>query len=302
MMLEVIRKHVGGTGAPAAAIHEHLLQVCRSFIDSGMADAKFMSELTGGTDQQFWSCLSEALIAHRLQGRTLGPHPHVGMGPDLLLARAEQRVWIEIVCPGPVDVPAEWTHGAPGVVHFPHEQILLRWTSAIMAKANRLLGTGQGSRGYLQSGIVGPTDAYVIAVNACRLRSGPFSSLMGISQFPFAVEAVFPVGPHQIRLAKETLDVVGGGHQYRTFVNNKNAAKVQLLTFTNPAYSAVSAIWGVDFNGGAAIGNSEPAVVVHNPFAANPVPLRFLPADAEYIAERNEDEFILTRLLQAPQN
>ncbi|MBK9441764.1 MAG: hypothetical protein IPN53_10815 [Comamonadaceae bacterium] len=66
-------------------------------------------------------------------------------------------------------------------------------------------------------------------------------------------------------------------------------------TFGDPRFNAVSAIWAIDFNGGQAIGNSEPSAVVHNPNATNHVPLGFLPTEAEYLAIQRGDQLLLTK-------
>jgi type I restriction enzyme S subunit len=241
--------------------------------------------------------MSEALVADRLRDKTFGVRKTRGEGPDFLVMAGVRRVWIEVVCPEPVQVSADWLNPQPGgVINFPHREILLRWTSAIKAKAEVLIGSVDARQvGYLNSGVVAPDDAYVIAVNACRLRSGPFSALFGISQFPFAAEAVFPVGPYQLRIDSKTLKVVNRGHQYRPYVIKKNGAKVPAYTFLDPRFNPVSAVWAVDLNGGSAIGNREPMVVVHNPNATSAVPLGFLPADDEYVAVAKGDEFVLSK-------
>jgi|SRR5680860_425163 len=210
----------------------------------------------------------------------------------------ERKVWIEVICPEATNVPTSWLASKPGeAITFPHEAILLRWTSAIKAKSERLVGSGDGVRvGYLGSGMVDPDDAYVIAVNGCQLRSGPFPALFGISQFPFAAEAVFPVGPYQLQIDRNTLKVVDRGHQHRPFVLNQNQAEVPALVFLDPRFNSVSAIWALDLNGGSAIGNSEPTAVIHNPNALNPVSLGFLPADHEYVAIPEGTELVLSKV------
>lgn len=96
-------------------------------------------------------------------------------------------------------LPDEWiNHVSGNVVSLPHEEILLRWTSAIKEKAEKLLGradrkTGERIPGYIEKGIVTPSDAYVIAINGRLLRGfgGAIPELHGISQLPYAVEATF---------------------------------------------------------------------------------------------------------------
>ncbi len=263
-----------------------------------MADQNFISRLTSGHDPTFWACLSEALLADRLHNKTFPARSAIGEGPDFLVLDGTRKVWIEVICPEPRGVPTDWSTFQEGVTDFPYESILLRWTAAIKEKSEKLIGNADGtSNGYLQSGIVGPNDAYVIAVNGCQLRNGPFPALSGISQFPFAVEAVFPLGAYQLTINRDTLEVVDRGHRHRPYIINRNGAHVPAYAFLNPRFNPISAIWAVDINGESVIGNREPMAVVHNPNATNPIPVGFLPADSEYVATpRNSDEFILEKI------
>ena len=150
----------------SVALRNALTQACVEFVNSGRADPKFVSEFVSGEDQKFWACISEALIAGHLQSKTFPERIAHGSGPDFLVLDGNRKVWIEVVCPEPVQVPADWLNPQPGGTSFPHQEILLRWTSAIKAKAEKLIGTPDGKVvGYLEAGIVGTGDAYVIAVN-----------------------------------------------------------------------------------------------------------------------------------------
>ena len=275
-----------------------LASVCQAFMDSGLADPKFVAELTSGSDSKFWSCVSEALLAERLRDKTFPTRSRRGHGPDLLVMDGDRKVWIELICPEPVGLPEAWLNIEPGKVgDFPHQEILLRWTSAVKEKAEKLLGSADGKvAGYIEREVVAADDAYVIAINGCRLRHGPFSALLGISQFPFAAEAVFPVGPYELQINRETLKVVERGHQVRSHIEKPNGALVPASTFLDPRFAAVSAIWAVELDGSSVIGNREPTTVIHNPLATNPVPLGFLNADDEYVAVKNgDDEYIFSK-------
>jgi type I restriction enzyme S subunit len=177
----------------------------------------------------------------------------------------------------------------------PHDVILLRWTSAIKDKAEKLIGSGDGSvKEYLQSGAVSLDDVYVIAVNGCRLRNGPFSALHGVSQFPYALEAVFPIGPYEFRFDRQTLAIVGQGYQKRFHISKPSGSNVPTQIFLDSRYAPVSAIWAIDFNGGSVVGSTEPSAIVYNPKALQPLPRGFLPADVEYVASpQGEDAFVL---------
>ena len=196
------------------------------------------------------------------------------------------------MCPEPIGVPDTWLDSQPGVASdVPHKEILLRWTSAIRAKAVKLVGSADGSvKGYLQTRVVGPHDAYVIAVNGCQLRNGAISAHLGISHFPVAAEAVFPIGPYQLKIDKDSLTVVERGHQSRPYLKNANAAQVPLYMFLDPRFIPVSAIWAVDLDGSSSIGNAEPTSVIHNPNATSRVSLGYLPADEEYEATSTGSE------------
>lgn len=292
-ILRSIQEHLPGEGARVNAVRGRLADALVDFVGSGLADSKFVDELRQG-ERKFWAGVSEALVAARLHSKEF-PRRSIGKGPDFLVMDGASRVWIEVVCPEPMGVPGEWTRPEPNVVHtFPHEEILLRWTAAIQQKVGKLIGDEENP-GYLGKGIVAYDDAYVIAVNACRLRSGPFSYLEGISGFPFALEAVFPVGPRELTLDVNSMRTVGQGHAYRPFVVKANGSRVEALTFLDPRSSAVSAIWALDLDGGSAIGNREPSAVIHNPLAKNPVARGFLPADEEYVATRDGDVFVVTK-------
>lgn len=267
-------------------------------MESGLADPKYAIEITSGSEGKFWSCLSEALIYQRIKHLDLPPRSNLGAGPDFLVQHGETRVWIEVVCPEPSGVPDDWLNikfNQAGSV--PHAEILLRWTSAINDKIRRLVGAADSKvKGYLQTGGVSDRDVYVIAVNGCRMRHGPFPALHGISQFPYAVEAVFPVGPYQIRIDRQSLKQVGEGHQLRFHVPKPNGSEVPTHAFLDPRFQNVSAVWAVDFNGALAIGNSEPSALIFNPESIQPLARGLIIADEEFIAIKTGiDEYTLTR-------
>lgn len=279
-------------------VREEIANACNEFVKSDLADVEFTTELCSGSEQKYWSCVSEALLAVRLRNVGLNPEPSHGGGPDFLLIEKERKIWIEVICPEPKGVPLDWLNSELGSVNFPHEQILLRWTSAIKEKAEKLIGNLDGTNiGYIEKGIVASEDAYVIAVNGRQMRNGKFPSLLGISQFPFAVEAVFAVGPYQISIDRNTLKQTGAEHQHRPLISKLKGAPVPAYTFLDERFQSISAIWAVDVDGTSAIGNSEPMAVIRNPNADNPIPIGFLPAHDEYVATPiGTEEFELNRI------
>jgi hypothetical protein len=282
------------------AVREEIAYACNDFIKSGLADPNFTKELCSGSENRFWSRVSEALLAARLKKIGLTLEPSYGGGPDFSVDDNRRKIWIEVICPEPTGLPLDWMEPEMGkVISFPHERILLRWTSAIKEKADKLLGSLDGTvKGYIEKGIVASGEAYVIAVNGRQLRSGhSFPQLHGISQFPFAVEAVFAVGPYQMTIDRNTLKQTGAGHEHRPLISKPKGAPVPAYTFLDGRFQPISAIWAVDIDGTSAIGNSEPMAVVHNPNAVNPISTGLLPAHNEYVATPiGEDEYELKRI------
>jgi hypothetical protein len=220
---------------------------------------------------------------------------HIDEGPDFFIENGKNKIWIEVITPKPEGVPPEWVNQPEsGTWGFPHEAILLRWTGAIKDKAEKLLGNpDRNIRGYIPKGIVAENDAYVIAINGRLLRGKAFPQLEGISQFPFAVESTFCVGPFAFNIDRRTLHTTGSGHQHRPLIPKLNGAQIPTDTFLDPRFAAISAIWAVDIDENLLLDRSRPMIVVHNPSANNPIVEGFLPAYAEYIAIDQGNEYLL---------
>lgn len=300
--IDLIRKRLAerysGDFERTVAVREFLERACQRHLDFDLGDANLVQKLCSGDEPRYWQQLSEILLAHELleAGLTLTPSRN---GPDFLIEHQGQKIWIEAICPQPEGIPADWLAQQSGTSYsMPHEAILLRWTAAIKEKAEKLLGSAAlGKEGYLEKGVVNPADAYVIAVNARLLRGPYFASVTGISQFPFAAEAVFAIGPYAVSINRETLEIVDGSHQHRPTIPKPSGADVPAYTFLDPAFGPVSAIWAADIDESWIIGNTKAMAVVHNPQAVTPVPVGLLPAYDEYVATADgADEFRLDRI------
>ena len=290
MIEAAIRNLIPHDNEKAESWRQYLLEACHSFISSGLCDSKFEAELKCSEEGKIWSCLSEALVYLLLKQLEFPPRENLGAGPDFLVSDGEQRIWIEVVCPEPSGVPKEWLNCTLGrAVSVPHKEILLRWTSAIKAKAEKF-------EKYLSSGVVSKEDALVIAVNGCRLRNGPFSSIVGISQHPVAAEVLFGFGPYQLHIDRQTLETVAGDHSYRPKVENQNGASIAADAFMGERFKFISGVWALDINGHSAFGGNEEKYVIHNPYAVNPLRRKFLQSDGEYVAEKVGDIYSILRI------
>ncbi|MBN2751406.1 MAG: hypothetical protein JXQ84_01740 [Rhodospirillaceae bacterium] len=285
-------------------VRECLTGLFKRYDEWGLKDTKFDTDFTSGRDEHFFGYLWEMLLASHLKGLGLDLQSK-DEGPDFCFLNEGRKIWVEAVCPGPEGLPDDWLvlpdiREPVRVRDFPHEQLLLRWTAALKEKKEKLSGhaqrRGNWRPGYLETGIVGIDDPYVVAVSACRLGLPSFLLHEGISELPYAVEAAFPVGPIEIVIDRDTMEIVDQRLSYRRIVKNHNGADVPTDNFLNPDYSGVSAILGTPAGINAACGENSPLVVVHNPLADNPLPYEILGADQEYVAEDRGDYYELREI------
>jgi hypothetical protein len=158
----------------------------------------FVTEFTSGKKAVIFQRAWEMMVARHLdaQGYAISTKAH---GPDFRFEHDGRTFWVEAVSPEPMGVPGDYLEGPkPGefkVGNVPHEEVRRRWTAAVKDKAIKLAG-------YKAKDIVSDDDVYIIAVNGCQLGALPIHH--GVSQLPYAVEAVYPAGPIAIPVDKKT--------------------------------------------------------------------------------------------------
>lgn len=255
-----------------------LLALWQTYLALGLPTAHFVREFTSGKRAAIFQRAWEMMLARHLnaQGHRLTSPEH---GPDFRFDYRGLTVWVEAVSPEPKGIPDDWMQAPKAnefkVGTFPHNEILLRWTAAIKEKWEKL---GK----YRQAGIVRDPDAYVIAVNGCQLGALPLNH--GISRFPFAVEAVYCVGPVAVPVNPETGRIGQSFVTEQTRILNANAAPVPTSLFVDPGYAGISAIiaCSTDRSSSATL----PLDIVHNHFARVRVPERILGSDGdEWVAD-----------------
>jgi type I restriction enzyme S subunit len=195
-------------------------------------------------------------------------------GPDFRFEHNGLTVWVEAVSPEPKGVPDHWLeHPKPNEFKtgdVPHTEVLLRWTAALKAKWDKLKLDREKK-------IVGENDAYVIAINGCQL--GAFALQHGVSRYPYAVEAVYALGPVAIPIDKETGRIGKAFVTERPRIETAKGAPVPTSLFVDPTYSGVSAIIACSMDRSKEA--SLPVDVVHNHFARVKVPQRILGTTGE---------------------
>jgi hypothetical protein len=163
-------------------------------------------------------------------------------GADLCVFIGGQRTWVEATILTPQQLPNDWLQptrsGAPVARKVPHEEILLRWTTALVAKKNQLSKNRQ-------HGSIAPSDACVVAVNSALLFLETIAWDEGQSRWPYAAECTFGIGP--IVFQVDTNSSVPGKAEVtlrETIKKPSTGAYVPSKSFLNSEFSIVSALLG----------------------------------------------------------
>lgn len=259
---------------PRATKHYGILWA--DHLDSGLAGGHFVSELTSGCDSKFQQRVWEMALARHLRacGHRITTRPEGE--PDYRLEIDGRTVWVEAVSPTPgTDLPRNWTAFdladlGPSEGTVPNREMLLRWTSAFDAKAKKYLE-------YRRKEVVGPTDSFVIAIDGSQLCKVPFTH--GVTQLPFVVEVVFPIGGLALQIDPDTGKIVDSSRTVEAFVVNRNKAPIPKVRFLQPDFSGISAVLGCYANISSAV--MLPVQVAYNPLAQIPIPPHRFGAAAE---------------------
>ncbi|MGE8100096.1 hypothetical protein ACQKP6_19425 [Pseudomonas fluorescens] len=268
-----------------------LTEIYDRFREENLADPHFERELTSGSAQRYCQRTAELLLADMLwkDGFHLTSKP---VGPDFFVTKNGKSAWVELHTPEPIGIPAEhFARGQFGVASStPFNEINLRWTNAISTKTKKL-------KTYQTSGIVGPDDAYVIAVNAHLLSSRPWDGLSGVSQKPIPVEILLSVGPLQLDIDRATGDIVDQYHQHRPRLEKTGTAKeVEADSFLDERNSSISAVLGLDLLEQIALGEEHHSALVYNPLATNPISKGWISAQAHWGCVIEPTSYLVTEL------
>jgi type I restriction enzyme S subunit len=277
-------------GYLGTAYDTYLRPMIDTFSKSAAADQNYLDALAGGDEGQFWSRAWEAMLHARLIG--LGwTVSGKGAGPDFEVQTPGGAVLVEATVPSPDGIPDYWLK-PPATGNFPSNEILLRWTSSLADKRKKQVDD-------IAKKNASEDVPYVLAINARRL--GYHSTENGITGWPFAVEATFPVGPVAAKIDPETGKLGDPYQSYRFSIPKTSGASVPTSNFIDPTYECVSALIGcsqfyADDATHAAHGGQPRYLVVHNPLAKHPLPANWLPKSVEYVATKtSDDEYTLTR-------
>jgi type I restriction enzyme S subunit len=152
-------------------------------------------------------------------------------GPDILLEREGNRIWIEAVAVTRGDPSKADSLVEPNPPEIPEEKIVLRYTSAIGEKYRKYFR-------YLEKRIVNEADAYVVALNGSALGYWQ-SPAWDVPRF---LKALYPIGKPQLLLDKKSREVVDTGNQPRFTIVKAQGSPVSRQAFIDRRWRGISAV------------------------------------------------------------
>jgi len=233
------------------------------------ADCHFRQDARRHFLQRYW----EMYVTAALMEYGHEPYRVGGTGPEYFFLFDECRAWVEAIAPG----PGEENDRVPDNLadlgfRVPTEKILLRYTSALRAKRDKLL---QDQR----KGIVSTDDAYILALNCRNIHHAWFGGVI-----PYVLQAYLPFGPLSMMLDLSSGKAIGRSFERRKSVSKQSGASVATTAFLDPAYSGISAVIHSSVNAAnAPVVIGEDFLVLHNPLARRPLGLKLFSQWRQYI-------------------
>lgn len=237
------------------------------------ADPDFVEKFRRCPDQHYW----EMYLGWCLLDKSLKLSPTNGKGPDFCIHADGKKIWIEAVAPtagqeGKTDSIPERIRSPDrcDTQDLPREKIILRFRTGLDDKENKFTA-------YVQNGQVGENDIKVIALSSGAIRGWPMGGPL-----PYILNTVFPIGTPTSGSGHN----IGREYSFQQAVTKSNGSPVETLFFTDSTHSDISAVIYSDAhieNPSLPVGND--LLLIHNPFAATPLPEGILPCVREYWAE-----------------
>lgn len=270
-------------------------QLCRTYCEylwgrfRPYADKDFVQDFAVHLHQRFWEMYLAVTLLEA--GHTItAPKP----GPDFGIIHGGRRIWIEAVTatagePGrPDSIPVyELKEGEIEAGRVPQDQIVLRCTAAISAKFPKQY------RQHAASGIIGPDDCYIVAVNHAEAYQWA-----EVGTPPFILRAVLGVGPLFVTIDKKTLEIVSQGAHYRGSIPKSSGASVDTALFLSSESDPLSAVIGSVTTIGTPVhlqqeehAMGQDFLLVRNPMARNRIPPDLLVRGQQFDVSFSDNEY-----------
>jgi hypothetical protein len=229
--------------------------------------------------QDFHAKAWELFLITVLVDAGLTLEPVAGTGPDIRVRLASgARCWIEAVAPTPGTGDNAVFQRPPGSRSFSlpkDDRLMLRYRSALEEKARKL-------DEYKTAGIVGPDDAYVIAIYQGAINDSDLYD----DDSPALARAVFGIGETVLRIVPYSEQPPTVETLRREEVMKANGSPVSTTFFVEERTEFVSgvlyareALWNLEWSASASLG------LIHRPNARVAVPRGEIPTRCEMWVE-----------------
>jgi len=242
------------------------------------ADTHFLDELKRHFIERTWELYLGVTLLNR--GFNLGKHRDAGLDFDVLNESGDRVMWIEAIAINAGNGNDRVPSMEPGKsMPVPEKEILLRIASGISTKYEKYL------EDLKKIELLNPSDPFVIAINRSSI---PFFDC----QIPLVLKVLFGIGPEVMSIpvpdVRKQQDCFEPEFYWspQDEISKKTNATVGMLFFMNNKYSEISAIiYTQDFVTDAPrLPNEmgEQCIIVHNPYAKNPLNSNQIPFGYEY--------------------
>lgn len=228
------------------------------------ADSNFLNEFKKQFNQRAWELHLGATLLNR--GYTLGKHRDVG--PDFMIPHEDKNVWIEAIAVKKGDGKDKVPESENGkAMDVPEKEMLLRLTAGLKEKYQKYLS-------YLRDSYVKPNDPFVVALDRSDLEHFD-------AQIPLILKCLFAIGHQVLYLKRERPQPKTNGSTWsaREKVNKISGSEVEMLMFRDATFEGISAViycpWSVLNSPRDPKKMGDNFVIIHNPFAKNPLPDKF---------------------------
>lgn len=239
------------------------------------ADSNFRNEFKKQFNQRAWELYLGVTLLNR--GYHLGDHSN--KGPDFKIPVGRSNIWMEAISVRKGDredrVPEMEFNGK--AIDVPEGEMLLRLSAGLMKKYNKYLS-------YRKSSIINSSEPFVIAIDRSGLEHTD-------PQIPLILKCLFGIGYQvlSINSGKPFSQTEGSAWSLREKVTKVSGSEVPQLLFRDSTFEGISLV--VYCNNNILNCPREPEkmgdnfVMIHNPFAKNPLPENFFKFGQEWKQE-----------------
>jgi len=228
------------------------------------ADSNFPNEFKKQFNQRAWELHLGSTLINR--GYVLGSHTDAG--PDIKISFEGKNVWVEAIAVEKGDTKDKVPDIEYGkAMDVPEKEMLLRLTAGLSEKHQKYLK-------YLKGSYISQNDPFVIAIDRSPLEHQD-------AQIPLILKCLFAIG-HQVLFLKREKpqpETEGSTWSAREKINKVNGCEIEMLMFRDASFEGISAViycpWNILNSTRDPQKMGDNFVIVHNPFAKNPLPDKF---------------------------